>query len=197
MKEFKIDWRILCRDDSSKSLEENICRTHFNINHSKFFLDLYSELLKIKLNWKKRHLINLKRFCTGRETLKERKRQPSEWENQCLQPKLKIRNSSPKMQTAHAAHDKTKLWTQQEYRQRSKRTFSKEGIQMAIERVKKCSGPHLEKCQLKPQPGITHTSQTAPPNLQRLNAAESQGNRDSSYTVGGEGNGWVWPQGKQ
>ena len=35
----------------------------------------------------KRHFINLKRFCTGRATLKERQRQPSEWENKCLQPK--------------------------------------------------------------------------------------------------------------
>ena len=54
MKEFQIEERILCRDDSSKSLEENICRTHFDINHSKFFLDLYSELLKIKLKKKKK-----------------------------------------------------------------------------------------------------------------------------------------------
>ena len=35
----------------------------------------------------KRHFISLKRFCTGRATLKERKRQPSEWENKCLQLK--------------------------------------------------------------------------------------------------------------
>ena len=27
----------------------------------------------------------------------------------------------------------------------------KEGIQMAIERMKRCSGAHLQKCQLKPR----------------------------------------------
>lgn len=63
---------------------------------------LFGSILRIIKNKstlkKKRHLINLKRVCTGRATLKERKRQLSEWENQCLQPKLKIRNSSPKLQ---------------------------------------------------------------------------------------------------
>ena len=42
--------------------------------------------------------------CKG--NLKERKRQLSEWENKCLQQMFKITNSSPNMQTAHAAHDK-------------------------------------------------------------------------------------------
>ena len=36
---------------------------------------------------------------------KEIKRQPSEWENKRLQPNLKIRNWSPKMQNAHTAQD--------------------------------------------------------------------------------------------
>ena len=47
------------------------------------------------------YLISLKSFCTGRATLKERKRQPPEWENKHLQLKLETRNSSPKMQSAH------------------------------------------------------------------------------------------------
>ena len=47
------------------------------------------------------YLISLKSFCTGRATLKERKRQPSEWENKHLQLKLETRNSSPKTQSAH------------------------------------------------------------------------------------------------
>ena len=42
--------------------------------------------------------------CKG--NLKEKKRQPSEWENKCLQQTFKLMNSSPKMETAHAAHDK-------------------------------------------------------------------------------------------
>ena len=42
--------------------------------------------------------------CKG--NLKERKRQPSELENKCLQQMFKIMNSSPNMQTAQAAHDK-------------------------------------------------------------------------------------------
>ena len=47
------------------------------------------------------YLISLKSFCTGRATLKERKRQPSEWENKLLQLKLETRHSSPKTQSAH------------------------------------------------------------------------------------------------
>ena len=62
-------------------------------------------IIKTKQNFKKAPH-HLKSFCTTRVTLKERKRQPSEWENKCLQQMFKIMNSSPNMQTAHAAHDK-------------------------------------------------------------------------------------------
>ena len=47
----------------------------------------------------KRHFINLKRFCTGRATLKERQRQPSEWENKHLQLKLEINFQTCKVLT--------------------------------------------------------------------------------------------------
>ena len=70
--------------------------------------------------------------------------------------------------------------TQQEYRQRSKRTFSKEGIHLAIERVKRGSGQLLPKCQLKPRWGITsHPSDSPPIDLQRLNAARARGTGNS------------------
>ena len=52
-----------------KLFEENIGRTHFDINHSKIFFDPPPRVMKIKTN--KWDLIKLKRFCTAKETMKK------------------------------------------------------------------------------------------------------------------------------
>ncbi|MFK9428734.1 hypothetical protein ACJEJH_25620, partial [Escherichia coli] len=55
-----------------------ICRTLFNINHSKILYDTPPGVMEIKVN--KHDLIKLKSFCTMKETRNKMKRQPSEWE---------------------------------------------------------------------------------------------------------------------
>ena len=52
-------------------------RIGFEINHNKFLVSL--RIIKNKTQLHKSNLINLKSFCTARETLNKRKRQPSKW----------------------------------------------------------------------------------------------------------------------
>ena len=79
-----ITWQKRCdlnvRLDTIKLLEENIGKTHFDINHSKIFYDPPSRVMKIKTKISKWDLIKLKSFCTAKETINKTKRQPSEWE---------------------------------------------------------------------------------------------------------------------
>ena len=66
--------------DTIKLLEENIDKTHFDINHSIIFSDLSQRVMEIRKKINKWDLIKLKSFCTTKETISKVKRQPSEWE---------------------------------------------------------------------------------------------------------------------
>ena len=66
--------------DTIKLLKENIGRTLSDINHSKIFFDPSLRVMKITAKIHKWDLIKLKRFCTTKETINKKKRQPSEWE---------------------------------------------------------------------------------------------------------------------
>ena len=68
------------RLDTIKLLEENIGRTHFDINCSKIFFDPPPRVMKIKTKINKWDLIKIKIFCMAKETINKMKRQPSEWE---------------------------------------------------------------------------------------------------------------------
>ena len=68
------------RPDTIKLLEENTRRTLFDINHSKIFFDPPPRAIKTKPKINKWDLIQLKIFCTAKETINKMKRQPSEWE---------------------------------------------------------------------------------------------------------------------
>ena len=68
------------RPDTIKILEENICRTLLDINHSNIFLDLSLRVMEIKAKINKWDLIKLKSFCKGKETINKTKRQPTEWQ---------------------------------------------------------------------------------------------------------------------
>ena len=57
------------RPDIIKLLGENIGRTHFDVNHSKIFLDPPPRVMKIKTKINNRDLIKLKSFCTAKETI--------------------------------------------------------------------------------------------------------------------------------
>ena len=63
-----------------KLLEENIGRTHFDVNRSNIFSEPSPRVIKIKTEINKWNLMKLKSFCTAKETINKTKRQPSEWE---------------------------------------------------------------------------------------------------------------------
>ena len=64
------------RLDTIKLLEENIGRTHFDINCSYVFLDLSPRVREIKTKINKWDLINLKSLFTAKETINKIKKQP-------------------------------------------------------------------------------------------------------------------------
>ena len=64
--------------DTIKLLEENIGRTLCDINHRKILFDPSPREKEIKIT--KWDLMELKSFCTAKETINKTKRQPSEWE---------------------------------------------------------------------------------------------------------------------
>ena len=69
---------LILRPDTIKLLEENLGRTHFDINHSKIFFDPPTRVMKIKTKINKWDLIKIKSFCTTKETVSKMKRKPSE-----------------------------------------------------------------------------------------------------------------------
>ena len=68
------------RPETIKLLEENIGKTLSDINHSRILYDPLPRILEIKAKINKWDPINLKSFCTSKETISKVKRQPSEWE---------------------------------------------------------------------------------------------------------------------
>ena len=68
------------RPETIKLLEENIGRTLNDINQSKILYDSPLTVMEIKAKVNKWGLIELKSFCTAKETISKVKRQPSDWE---------------------------------------------------------------------------------------------------------------------
>ena len=68
------------RPDTIKLLEENIGRTLYDINRSKIFFAPPPREMEIKPKINKWDLMQLKSFCTAKETINKMKRHPSEWE---------------------------------------------------------------------------------------------------------------------
>ena len=68
------------RTETIKLLEENIGRTHDDINQSKILYDPPPRVMEIKTKVSRWDLIKLKSFCTAKETISKVKIQPSEWE---------------------------------------------------------------------------------------------------------------------
>jgi len=82
---------VFIRPDTIKLLEENIGRTHCDINHRKVFLDPPPRIMKIKTKINKLNLVKLKSFCTAKEALNKTKRQPTDG-RKYLQIKWPIRD---------------------------------------------------------------------------------------------------------
>ena len=67
------------RSETIKLLEENIVKILSDINHSRILYDPPPRVMEIKAKINKWDLIELKSFCTMKETISKVKRQPSEW----------------------------------------------------------------------------------------------------------------------
>ena len=69
------------RPETIKLLEENIGeKTLSDIKHSRILYDPPPRVMETKAKINKWDLIELKSFCTMKETISKVKRQPSEWE---------------------------------------------------------------------------------------------------------------------
>ena len=69
------------RPETIKLLEENIAKTLSDINHSRILYDPRPRLLEIKAKINKWDLINLKSFCTSKETVSKVKRRKDSLQN--------------------------------------------------------------------------------------------------------------------
>ena len=68
------------RPETIKLLEENIGRTHDDINQSNILYDPPPRVMEIKTKVSSWDLIKLKSLCTAKEIISKVKRQPTEWE---------------------------------------------------------------------------------------------------------------------
>ena len=90
---------------------------------------IHLRVMKIKTKLNKWNLIELKSFCTAKETINKVKRQPTEWEKIFANDAINFQNR----QTAHVAQYFLKKLT------RKWADFSKEDIEMVKKHTKKCS----------------------------------------------------------
>src|SRR5574337_1050241 len=127
------------RPETIKLLEENIGKTLSDIHHSRILYDPPPRILEIKAKINKWDLINLKSFCTSKETISKVKRQPSEWEkiiaNETTDKQLISKIYKQLLQlNSRKINDPIKKWTKE-----LNRHFSKKDIQMANKHMKRCS----------------------------------------------------------
>ena len=71
-----MDQRPNVKYKTIKLLEENIGRTHYDINHSKILFDPAPREMEIKTKVNKWDLMKCKSFCTAKETINRRKDNP-------------------------------------------------------------------------------------------------------------------------
>ena len=70
------------RQETIKTLEEKARKNLSDLSRSNFLLDTSPKAreLKAKMNYWDIFIMNIKSFCTAKETTKKTKRQPTEWE---------------------------------------------------------------------------------------------------------------------
>ena len=132
--ELKMDKDLNVRPDTIKLLEKNIGRTLYDINHSKILFDPPPRELKIKTKINKWDLMELKTFCTAKETINKTKRQPSEWEkifaNEATDKGLISKIYKKLMQLNIKKTNPIQKWGEN-----LRRHFSKEDIQIACQQT--------------------------------------------------------------
>ena len=126
------------RPETIKLLEENISKTLSDIHHSRILYDPPLRILEIKAKIHKWDLINLKSFCTTKETISKVKRQPSEWKkiiaDEATDKQLISKICKQLLQlNSRKINDPIRKWAKE-----LNRHFSKEGIQMANKHMKRC-----------------------------------------------------------
>ena len=130
---------LYVRSETIKLLEENIGKTLSDIHHSRILYGQPPRILEIKAKINKWDLINLKSFCTTKETISKVKRQPSEWEkiiaNETTDKELISKIYKQLLQlNSRKISDPIKKWAKE-----LNRYFPKEDIQMANKHMKRCS----------------------------------------------------------
>ena len=147
--------------------------------------------MEIKTKVNKWDLINLKSFCTAKETIRKVKRQPSEWEkiiaNETTDKGLisKIYKQLIQLNTRKTNNPTKNL------EKDLNRHFSKEDIQMTKKHMQRCSTSSLfEKRKSEPQWDITshRLAWLSSKHLQIISAGEGVEERERSYTLGGNVN---------
>ena len=118
---------------------ENIGKTLSDIHHSRILYDPPPRILEIKAKINKWDLINLKSFCTSKETISKVKRQPSEWEkiiaNEATDKQLISKIFKQLLQLdSRRINYPIKKWAKE-----LNRYFPQEDIQMANKHMKRCS----------------------------------------------------------
>ena len=136
-------------------------------------------------------LIKLKSFYTTKETTSKVKRQPSEWEkiitNEEMDKELISKIYKQLLQlNSRKISDPIKKWAKE-----LNRHFSKEDIQMAHKRMKRCSTSLIiREIQIKTtmRYHFTPVRIAAIQKSTAINAGEDVEKREPSYTVGGNAN---------
>ena len=126
------------RLDTIKLLEENIGRTLFDINYSNILFDPPPRIMKTKTKINQWGLIKFKSFFTAKETIKETKRQPTQWQkifaNEATDKGLISKIYKHLMELIPKKKKPIKKWAED-----LKRHFSKEDMRMAKKHMKRCS----------------------------------------------------------
>ena len=151
--------------------------------------------MEIKAKVNKWDLIQIKSFCTTKETISKVKRQPSQWEkriaNEATDKGLISKIYKQLLQlNSRKINDPIKIWAKE-----LNRHFSIEDIQMANKHMKRCSTSLIiREMQIKTTQPVSMAAISSQSewllskSLQAINAREGVEKGEPSYTVGGNAN---------